>query len=309
MISFHPLHEFVAATHSPFRADGALALDVVPTQAAFLAANGVRTVFVSGTTGECHSMTCDERVALSEAWATAGAQHGLQVIAHVGSHAIEDARRLARTAGSLGLAGISTLAPSYFKPRTLTDLIDWCAAIAAEAPALPFYYYDIPSMTQVSFPIEQFLADAPARIPTLVGVKVSNPDLVSYRRGLDVASGGFDLPWGTDEALLAALATGAKGGVGSTYNWAHPLYVGLRDAFDRGDLDEARRRQSRSIAMIDAIAATGFMGTSKALMARLGVPVGPARPPHGNPTAIQVDALMARLAAIGFAAWGAKRQP
>ena len=160
-------------------------------------------------------------------------------------------------------------------------------------------------MTQVSFPIEQFLVEAPARIPTLVGVKVSNPDLVSYRRGLDVADGRFDLPWGTDEALLAALATGARGGVGSTYNWAHPLYVGLRDAFTRGDLDDARRRQSLSIAMIDAIAATGFMGTSKALMARLGVPVGPARPPHGNPTTIQVDALMARLAGLGFGEWGA----
>ena len=57
--------------------------------------------------------------------------------------------------------------------------------------------------------------------------------------------------------------------------------------------------------MIDAIAATGFMGTSKALMDRLGVPVGPARPPHGNPSAVEVDALMARLAEIGFAAWGA----
>ena len=50
MISYRPLHEFVAATHSPFRADGALALEVVPIQAAFLAANGVRTVFVSGPT-------------------------------------------------------------------------------------------------------------------------------------------------------------------------------------------------------------------------------------------------------------------
>lgn len=306
MIAFRPLHEFVAATHSPFHADGTLALDAVPTQAAFLAANGIRTVFISGTTGECHSMTCEERVALSEAWAAAGPQHGLAVIAHVGSHAIEDARRLARAAGNLGLAGVSTLAPSYFKPRTLNDLIDWCAAIAGEAPALPFYYYDIPSMTQVSFPIEDFLAEAPARIPTLVGVKVSNPDLVSYRRGLDAADGRLDLPWGTDEALLAALATGASGGVGSTYNWAHPLYVGLRDAFQRGDLDEARRRQSLSIAMIDAIAATGFMGTSKALMARLGVPVGPARPPHGNPSANQVDALMAQLAELGFADWGAR---
>jgi N-acetylneuraminate lyase len=306
MIAFRPLHEFVAATHSPFRADGTLALEVVPIQAAFLAANGVRTVFVSGTTGECHSMTCEERLALSEAWAAAAPAHGLDVIVHVGSHVIEDARRLARAAGALGLAGISTLAPSYFKPRTLGDLIDWCEAIAAEAPALPFYYYDIPSMTQVSFPIEQFLLAAPARIPTLAGVKVSNPDLVSYRRGLDAAAGRLDLPWGTDEALLAALATGARGGVGSTYNWAHPLYVGLREAFERGDLDEARRRQSISVAMVDALSESGFMGTAKALMVRLGVPVGPARPPHGNPPPAQVDAVVARLDALGFASWGSR---
>ena len=57
--------------------------------------------------------------------------------------------------------------------------------------------------------------------------------------------------------------------------------------------------------MVDAIAATGYMGTSKAVMDRLGVPVGPARAPHGNPAAGEVDAVMARLAELGFAEWGA----
>jgi N-acetylneuraminate lyase len=59
--------------------------------------------------------------------------------------------------------------------------------------------------------------------------------------------------------------------------------------------------------MIDAIAGTGFMGTAKALMGRLGVPVGAARAPLGNPTDAQVDALMARLAELGFEQWGAHR--
>jgi dihydrodipicolinate synthase/N-acetylneuraminate lyase len=94
--------------------------------------------------------------------------------------------------------------------------------------------------------------------------------------------------------------------VGSTYNWAPQLYVELRDAFRRGDLDEARRLQSISIAMVDAMAAPGFMGTAKALMCRLGVPVGPARSPLSNPTAAQVDAVVARLEALGFARWGAR---
>jgi len=94
--------------------------------------------------------------------------------------------------------------------------------------------------------------------------------------------------------------------VGSTYNWAPQLYVNLIDAFSRGDVDEARRLQSISIAMIDAIGSTGFMGTAKALMCRLGVPVGPARLPLSNPTSAQVDTLISRLDDLGFRRWGAR---
>jgi N-acetylneuraminate lyase len=300
-----PLHELVTATHSPFTARGSVAIEVVPIQASFLAANGIRTVFITGTTGESHSLTRDERIALYEAWAAAGPAHGLTVIAHVGSNSIDDARAFARSAGELELAAIAALAPSYFKPDNMDALVEWCRAVAAEAPDLPFYYYDIPSFTGVSLPIERFLVAASPRIPNLAGVKFSNPDLVSYRRCLDVEDGRFDLPWGIDEALLAALATGARGAVGSTYNWAPKLYLDLISAFARADFDEARRLQSLSIAMVDAIAATGFMGTSKALMARLGVPVGPARPPLDNPDDRQVDALLVRLCELGFDEWGA----
>ena len=127
------------------------------TQAAFLAANGIRTVFVTGTTGECHSLTCDERLVLYDAWGDAGPAHGLAVIGHVGANAIGDARTLARRARDRNFAAISTFAPSYFKPPTLAHLIDFCAAIAAEAPDLPFYYYEIPSMTGVAFPVDEFL--------------------------------------------------------------------------------------------------------------------------------------------------------
>ncbi|MCW1925766.1 dihydrodipicolinate synthase family protein [Luteolibacter arcticus] len=300
-----PLHELVVATHSPFHADGSLAPEVVPFQAAFLAANGIRTVFITGSTGESHSLTCAERLALYDAWATAGPEHGLRVIAHVGSNCVEDAKALARRAEKHGFSAISALAPSYYKPGSLTALIDCCAAIAADAPMTPFYYYDIPALTGVSFPMERFLVEAPARIPTLAGIKFTNPDLVSYRRSLEVA-GRLDLPWGVDETLLSALAAGAKGGVGSTYNWAPELYRNLIAAHARGDFEEARRLQSISIAMVDAIAATGFLGTAKALMERLGVPVGPARLPLGNPSAAQVDVLMEQLESLGFAAWGAR---
>lgn len=59
---------------------------------------------------------------------------------------------------------------------------------------------------------------------------------MSYRRALDVAGERLDLPWGVDETLLGALATGARGGVGSTYNWAPGIYRKLMAAFEAGDL-------------------------------------------------------------------------
>jgi N-acetylneuraminate lyase len=307
MKSIARLHGLVPATHSPFHADGSIAPEVVSMQAAFLAANGMRTVFVTGSTGECHSLAVDERLSLYEAWAVAGPANDVAVIAHVGCNSIQDARTLARRASNLGLSAISAVAPSYYKPENLAALIDWCADVAAQAPDLPFYYYDIPSLTGISLPADRFLVEAPAHIPTLAGIKFTNLDLVSYRKTLDVAGDHFDVPWGVDEALLGALATGARGGVGSTYNWAPRLYVGLMAAFARGDLAEARRLQSISIAMVDAMSAIGFMGAGKALMGRLGVPVGPARPPLANPTSVQMDALLEALRTLGFDDWGARR--
>lgn len=301
-----PFHELVTATHTPFHPDGSLAPEVVPLQARFLAANGIRTVFITGSTGESHSVTCEEKLVMYDAWSKAAPTHGLSVIAHVGGNCLEDCKKLAKRAGELDFTAISALAPSYYKPGSLRSLIDCCAAIAAEAPGTPFYYYDIPALTGVNFPMEEFLRQAPARIPNLAGIKFTNPDLVSYRRSLDAAGNRFDLPWGVDETLLAALATGAQGGVGSTYNWAPRLYLDLIAAFHRGDMSEAARLQSISIAMIDAIAATGFLGTAKALMSHLGVPVGPARLPLGNPDEIQIETLIARLKALGFDSWGAK---
>ncbi len=306
MSRVQPIEQLVTAVHTPFHPDGSLAPEVVATQAAFLAANGIRTVFITGTTGECHSMTRDERLTLYDAWAEAGKARGMSVMAHVGSNTLDDARALARRAADLELSATGALAPSYYKPATVEALVDWCAAIAAEAPALPFYYYDIPSMTGVALPVERFLTVAQTRIPNLAGVKFTNMDLISYRRSLDVAAGRYDLPWGTDEALLGALATGARSAVGSTYNWAPALYAQLIDAFSRGDLADAQRLQSISVAMVDALVALGFMGAAKALMGRLGVPVGPARQPFGNPTTGDVDALLQQLHALGFGSWGAR---
>ena len=293
------LHGLVAATHTPFHPDASLAPEVVPVQAAYLARQGLKIVFITGSTGEGHSLTRNERIEIYKAWAATGPHHDIRVVAHVGSNCLEDAKYLAAAAADLGLFATATIAPNYYKPSSITSLVDWCAAIATAAPELPFYYYDMPSVTDVRFATDRFLIEALPRIPNLAGVKFTNSDLETYQRCLAVMDGRFDIPWGIDELLVEALALGAKGAVGSSYNFAAPLYLDLIAAFDRGDLESARSLQQRALAMIEAIAVIGYLGAAKAVMAWNGVPVGPARQPIDNPTHGQLEALREQLSELG----------
>ncbi len=296
----HPLHGLVAATHTPFKPDGSLHLGIVEQQAAHLLKNGVTLAFIGGSTGECHSLTLDERRALAQRWCEVARGTALKVIVHVGSNCLTDARVLAAQAQQLGAVAISALAPSYFKPRSLDALIACCADIAAAAPETPFYFYDIPALTGVQFSMPDFLAQAPARIPTLGGIKFTNTDLAAYQFCLRADGGAWDVPWGVDEFFLGALALGAKGAVGSGFNFAAPIYRRLLKAHAAGDAASAREEQFRGARLVQLLAGYGYLGAAKATMAMLGVDVGLARLPNGNLDEAQVARLRAGLEAVGF---------
>lgn len=292
----------VVAAHTPFAPDGSLALEVVERQAAHYLDSGLTTVFVAGSTGESHSLSVHERRQLTARWLDVAHGTPLQVIVHVGSNCLADARSLAAHAQQAGAAAIAALAPSYFKPRGVDGLVDCCAEIASGAPGLPFYFYDIPALTGVSLPMPEFLARGAERIPTLAGIKWTNPDLCAYQACLN-APGRFDMPWGNDEYLLAALAVGARGAVGSSYAFAAPIYRRLMTAFAAGDLVAARIEQYRSVRLILLLGGYGYMGAAKAVMSMLGVPVGPPRLPNGSLDAGQYAQLRGELERLGFFEW------
>ena len=302
----HPITGLVAATHTPFHPDGSLNLSVVETQAAHLLANGVKRAFIDGTTGESHSLSLAERHALAERWMEVTKESDLKVIVHVGANCLRDVRDLAAQAQSLGAEAISALAPSYFKPRDIASLVACCAEIAAAAPELPFFFYDIPGFTGVSLSMPQFLDEAADRIPNLAGIKFTNPDGMMFQQCLHHRApdgNAFSILWGNDECLLAGLALGATGAVGSTYNFAAPIYHRILSAFAANDFGSARAEQMCSVKLIARLASIGYMGAAKAVMGMLGVPVGPARLPHANPDTAQHAALRKDLEAMGFFDW------
>lgn len=295
-MDFKRLHGLVAAVHTPMHQDGSLNLDAVETQAEFMQANGIDWVFVGGSTGESHSLTFEERLELTQRWSQVRRGSNLGMVVHVGCNSIADAQSLASHAQRIGADALSALSPSYFKPRSLELLVDCCRQIAQAAPQLPFYFYDIPVLTGVQFSMIHFLEIASKSIPNLAGLKFTNSDLASYLRCLSLDQGRWDIPWGIDEHLLGALATGARGAVGSSYNFAAPIYQRLIRAFESGDLSTARSEQLQSVKLIELLAGYGYMGAAKATMEFLGVPVGPPRLPNGSLSEAQKQTLYSELA-------------
>ena len=297
----HRFRGLVAAPFTPFNPDRSINLDAIPAYARFLRENGVSAAFVCGTTGEGLSMTLAERLAVAEKWMQA-ADSRLPVIVHVGHTCLADARTLTAHAAQIGAAAVSALAPCFFKPRNVDELVDWCEAVASAAPSLPFYYYHIPSMTGVTLPVADFLARAADRVPTLVGVKYTYEDFPDYIASTKVASGRFDILFGRDELLLEGWKSGALGAVGSTYNYAAPLYLRVLAAHQSGDEATARVLQDTAIKMIAICNGVGVthLAASKALMAMLGVDCGPVRLPLIQPNAAQLATLRARLTEMGF---------
>lgn len=295
-----PFVGLVPAVLTPFNASGELNLAAVEPHAELLVRDGVAGVFVGGTTGEFSSLTFEERLALAARWAAVLKGTKVRFVAHVGANCLADAKQLAAHAQTLGADAISAVAPSYVKPKSLDVLIAWCRELAGAAPETPFYFYDIPHQTGVALPMPEFLEQAPERVRTLAGLKFTNLDLMTLQRLFRVDGRRFDVLYGFDEQLLAAAVLGARGAVGTSYNFAAPLYNRLLAAVNENQFSVARAEQYRGVELISLLIKHGFLAGAKEIMRLRGVDLGSVRLPHVAFTAEQAAAFRRELTTTGL---------
>lgn len=289
----------IAAPFTPMDPSGEVNLSMIDRLADVLVAEGVSGAFVCGTTGESLSLTVEERKAVAARWVRA-ADGRLKIIVHAGHPCTKDAKELVRHAAAAGADAVSVMAPSFFRPASLDDLVDWCAAVAAEAPGLPFYYYHIPEMTHVSFRMIDFLERAEERIPNLAGIKFTHWDLMDFAACANYKNGKFAMLIGKDEILLSAIAAGARGAVGSTYNFAAPLYHRVLRALEANDLAEARRAQAKAVELVRTFSKYGGLAAQKAIMRMRGLDCGPVRPPLRDLSPEEYHRLKEELTVLGL---------
>lgn len=291
----------IDAPFTPFDADGEVNLEPIERYARLLERNGLKGVFINGSSGEGYMLTEDERRLLAERWVSV-VRPGFKVIVHVGSTCVKESRRLAEHAAAIGAWGIGAMAPPFPKVNRIAELVEYCAEIAAGAPDLPFYFYHIPAFNGAYLSMVDFLKAVDGRIPNFAGIKYTYESLYEYNQCRLYAGGKFDMLHGQDETILPCLAMGgAQGGIGGTTNYNGRCLTGILDAWAAGDLDKARELQNYAQDVINVICHyRGNIVAGKRIMKLIGLDLGRNRTPFQNMTDEEEAHMKAELEAIDF---------
>ncbi|KAH9514158.1 hypothetical protein Btru_030442 [Bulinus truncatus] len=311
MASF--VEDFVAATFTPMKENGDVNLDAIDNYQQILLNQGIKYVYVNGSTGEGTSLTTQERKNITEQWVKLSRKPGreMSVFVQVGGTNFRETLELAEHAGSVGADAISALPPLYFVPATVDDLVDYCRLVAEKAPQIPFYYYHIPEKTSVRFDMEKFLIKSRHVVPSLRGIKFSSKDLYEAGRCVRVQNSkgvNYELLFGSDEQIVSAFAVGFKGAVGSTYSVLPNVYQKLKKFFFAGDIDTAAKCQQKSVDFVKVCfefgsVTGGLLPAIKFVLSQIGIDVGPPRYPMRPLDEPSKMKLIERLNDIKFFEW------
>lgn len=270
-----PFGRVLTAMVTPFRADGAVDLELAARLAEHLVSHGSDGLVLCGTTGESPTLSWAEEHELFAAVRDAlGGRAPL--LAGSGSNCTAEAVEATRQAAALGADGALVVVPYYNKPPQ-DGLEAHFRAVAQAAPELPLMLYNIPGRTGTSL--------SPATVARLLDL----PNVVSFK----AASGSTDevsalravcgdrlaIYSGDDALTLPMLAVGAVGVVSVASHVAGEPISAMVRAFLDGDLATALHLHEQLLPLCKALFCTTNPIPVKAALELSGWPVGAPRLP------------------------------
>jgi len=289
-----PFGRLITAMVTPFTSDGALDVSGAQRLASYLVDElGNDGLVVSGTTGEAPTTSDAEKETLLRAVIEAVGDRA-QVIAGVGTNDTAHSVELARAAEKAGAHGLLVVTPYYSKPPQAGLLRHFTAV--ADATELPVMLYDIPGRTATAIATDTICRLA--EHPRIVAVKDAKGDLFASSQVM----ARTDLAYysGDDAATLPLLAVGGVGVVGTSTHFTGTGTKQMIEAYERGDVAEARRLHLALLPLYTGIFRTQGTILVKAGLNLRGLPAGPVRPPLVDATEAQVEQLRADAAAAGI---------
>lgn len=236
--------------------------------------DGVEGFYCCGSSGEGLLMTLEERKKFVETVVDQAAGR-VPVIAHIGTIRTADIIELAKHAKSCGCVAISMIPPYYYK-FSQSEIAGYYEDVIAALPDMPVILYNIPQFTGIEF--SKANASRLLDNPNIIGVKHTSSNLYAMER-MATAYPEKLLFNGFDEQYLAALSMGAVATVSTTANLFGPLFVAIRDAYQRGDMAKAKEYQQALNMRVEALCSVGIFAGTKYACTLKGIDCGKCRRP------------------------------
>jgi 4-hydroxy-tetrahydrodipicolinate synthase len=302
--SFRPAGVWTALV-TPFDAQMRPDLALYKRLIAFQIAQGINGLVPAGTTGESPTLSWDEHLQLVEEAVKAGRGRA-GVLAGTGSNSTAEAASATRHAREAG-ADAALLVDCYYNgPSSLELRTEYYERVLAEVPEIPLVPYIIPGRTGCALSAEDLALLHQANPQRLPAVKQATADLERMRRDRALAGPRLAILSGDDDLTLAMMQDtriGAAGVVSVTANIVPGAVVRMVAHQRQGETSKANelgeiltplfklvgckaRREMRLPSRETVIVEDKFRNPAplKTMLAALGVPVGPGRPPLGRMT-------------------------
>ena len=264
----------VPASVTPFDSQGKVDAQALLRLLRWNMAQGAESFFIGGSSAECFLLTYGERVQMF--MAAAELKDEAYLTAHVGAISTDEAVGFAREAAALGFDAIAATPPFYYGFGS-REVYAYYADIA-QAAGMPVLIYNFPGNTHRPFDLSDPVTRKLFQSDFILGVKHTNQEVYQLER-IRALNPKLTVMNGYDETMVAGLALGADGNIGSTFNFMYPHYKKIYDLFRAGQIDDARALQVKANNIMAALCAVGLIPAIKWLLGDMGVPVGDPRRP------------------------------
>ncbi len=210
--------------------------------------NGTDGIVPCGTTGEASTLDYEEHDRVIEI-VVEQTRKRVPIIAGTGSNSTQEAIEISEHARKVGADGLLLVTPYYNKP-TQEGLYLHYKAIA-EAVPLPQVLYNVPGRTSVNM-LPATVARL-AEIPNIVAIKEATGSLQQASEILALCGDKIVVLSGDDFITFPMMACGGKGVISVTANIMPKEIAAMVDAFNAGNMDEARRLHLKLLKINNAM--------------------------------------------------------
>ncbi len=262
-------NKFLVPIVTPFNDDQTVNYNALAELVRRILDDGADGIYACGSSAECFLLNDEERTKTLETIIKAA--NGAYVMAHVGAIGGKNSVDLAKHALKAGANSIASVPPFYYQFST-EGLYNYYSMLAEVG--LPLFIYSFPQSTR-ALTVQDY--EKLASIKCVAGIKFTDTDYFIMQQV--IAKTGLDVYSGKDECFLAALSMGAKGAIGTTFNFMLDKYKAIYEHYSNGDMKSALQIQTDANAVTAVVLENLFPATKYLIKLKYGVDCGGSRTP------------------------------